>query len=81
MASFVVLKDAIYSASTKEVVTVGCYFDNNKTELPVISNRKLPMEHLLFESCTQFESVHPTKLVALNLEQSKTNFRSRVLFK
>jgi len=47
MAFFMVLKDVIYSASTKEVATVSCFFDNYRTELLVTLNRKPLIEHLL----------------------------------
>jgi len=41
-ASFIVLAEAIYSASTEEVVMVDCFFEDQETEPPVMSKINLP---------------------------------------
>ena len=41
MASLVALDDAIYSASTEEMATVACFFEDQEIELPAISKTKL----------------------------------------
>jgi len=40
MASLVALDDAMYSASTREVATVACFFEDQEIELPAISKTK-----------------------------------------
>jgi len=40
MASLVALDDAIYSASTEEMATVACFFEDQEIELPAISKTK-----------------------------------------
>ena len=39
-ASLVAFAEAMYSASTEEVVTVGCFFEDQVTELPATSKTK-----------------------------------------
>jgi len=39
MASLVALDNAMYSASTKEVATVACFFEDQEIELPVRATR------------------------------------------
>jgi len=47
IGSLVVLDDAIYLASTKEVVTVACFFEDQEIELPTISKTKLLVCHMI----------------------------------
>ena len=44
IVSFIVFKEAIYSASTDKVATVGCVLEDHKIALPATSNTKPPME-------------------------------------
>jgi len=44
MAFLVALDDTIYSASTEEMVTVTCFFEDQEIELPAISKTKLLVE-------------------------------------
>ena len=45
IAFFVAFKETIYSASTDKVAMVGCFLEDHKTVLLVISNTKPPMEY------------------------------------
>ena len=47
MASLVALDDAIYSASTEEMATVACFFEDQEIELPAISKTKPLVERQL----------------------------------
>ena len=44
IASFIMLAEAIYSASTEEVVIVGCFFEDQETEPLTMSKINLPTE-------------------------------------
>ncbi|GLB44847.1 hypothetical protein LshimejAT787_1801840 [Lyophyllum shimeji] len=53
----------MYSASTVDSATVGCFFADQETEPPATSKTKPPTEHRESGSCAQFESVQPTRSV------------------
>ena len=61
IASFAAFDAAIYSDSTVDNAMVGCFFDDQATLLPVTSNTKPPIDHLVSGSCAQSESVQPTR--------------------
>src|ERR1700731_4601943 len=60
-ASLVAFAEAIYSASTVDRATVGCFFDDQETVLPATSKMKPAIERQSSASCAQSESVHPTR--------------------
>jgi len=81
MASFVAFVTAIYSASTVDNTTVGCFFADQEMEPPAILKKKLLMDRCESASCAQLESVQPTRLMdSLPLHLS-VNPRSAVPFK
>jgi len=47
MASLVALDDAMYSASTEEMATVACFFEDQEIELPTILKTKPLVEQQL----------------------------------
>jgi len=60
-AFFVVLTKAIYSASTEEIVMVGCFFEDQETEFLAMSKMNPPTKWQSLGSWTQLELVYPTK--------------------
>ena len=71
-AFFVAFKKIMYSASIKKVAIVSYFFDDQATELLVISNKNPLIECWLLESWAQLESVHPTRSNAFLLCYSST---------
>src|SRR4051794_29314757 len=61
MASLVAFEATMYSASMVDNAMVGCFFDDQEIEPPAMSKTKPPIDHLISTSCTQSESVHPTR--------------------
>ena len=57
MAFLVALDNAMYLASTKEVATVACFFEDQEIELPAKPKTKPLVEQQLSWSCAQDESV------------------------
>jgi len=78
MASLVAVADATYSASTNEVTTVLCFFDDQNMHPPAISNANPLTEHQSSGSCPQLESVHPTRLKSPFCRLPRTNLKSTV---
>ena len=52
--------DATYSASTEEIPTDTCFFEDQETHPLATSDTKPPTERLKSTSPAQSESVHPT---------------------
>jgi len=73
MASFVAFADAIYSVSTDDVATVGCFFEDKAIEPPI--------DLQLSKSWTQLESVYLTRLKEFSSQYSKTKLKSAVPFR
>jgi len=78
MASLVAVADAMYSASTDEVATVLCFFDNQDIHPPATSNANPLTEHRSSGSCPQLESVHPTRSKSPFCHLPRTNLKSTV---
>jgi len=81
MASFVVFDAAMYSDSTVDSATVGCFLDDQATLLPATSNTKPLIDHLVSGSCAQYESVHPTKSILLVPCRPRVNEKCAVAFR
>ena len=80
IASFAAFDAAIYSASTVERATVGCFLDDHETGLPAIVKTNPPTERLESLSWAQSESVHLTNSNG-SLRPPRVSMKSAVPFK
>jgi len=76
IASFITLAKTIYSTSTKEVVTVGCFFEEEETESLSMSKINSLTKQQSSRSWAQLELVYPTKskLSFVYLPKTKPKF-------
>jgi len=77
-ASLVAFADAIYSASTDDIATVGCFLDDHDMTSPPTSKANPLVDQRSSGSWAQFESVQPTRSNSPFIRLPNTRFRSMV---
>lgn len=65
-ASFVTLANTTYSASTIDIATIACFFDDYEIDPPAILNIYLLIDFLESRSWAQLALLQPTRLIDLS---------------